>query len=66
MHIPVITLPALAMVTGAMFIYGGIVRLRGLRTSPPSGKAGAIAWGVIGIAIGVAIIAGAIMLYFGA
>jgi hypothetical protein len=63
--IPYVAIPALVAVTGATFVYGGIVRLTGLKTAPPEQRTAGMIWGVVGIAIGVAIIVGAVMLYAG-
>ena len=64
-YIPIIAIPALAALTGAMFVYGGIVRLAGLKTSPPEQRIAGTVWGIIGLGIGAALIVGAIMLYAG-
>ena len=64
-RIPYLAIPALVAVTGAVFVYGGIVRLSGLKTASPEQRTAGMIWGVVGVAIGVAIIVGAVALYAG-
>jgi hypothetical protein len=63
--IPIIAIPALVALTGIVFVYGGIVRLSGLKTAPPEQRTSGTIWGIVGVGIGLASIGGAVMLYAG-
>ncbi|HYO10988.1 MAG TPA: hypothetical protein VER17_18635 [Tepidisphaeraceae bacterium] len=66
MTVPYVAIPALLAVTSAVFVYGRAVRLASLKTAEPAQRVAGAAWGIVGVAIGIEIIVGAVALYRGA